>query len=81
VVDYGPTLAGGASAHSAAGNALPPFAPEGEAPAPSESLRTLTRRYVLDPETRIESVNMGPNRYGRLKMIIALEVADGVGAF
>jgi hypothetical protein len=78
VVDYGPTLAGGASAHSAAGNALQTFAPDGEAPAPSESLRILTRRYILDPGTRIETVNIGPNRYGRLKIIIALEVADGV---
>ncbi|KAH9992605.1 hypothetical protein BJV77DRAFT_1001830 [Russula vinacea] len=37
------------------------FAPDGEAPAPSsESLRVLTRRYVLDPGTRIETVHMGP---------------------
>jgi hypothetical protein len=78
MVDYGPTLTGGASAHSATGDVLPPFAPDGEAPAPSESLRTLTRRCVLDPGTHIESVNMGPNIYGRLKMIIVLEVADGV---
>lgn len=81
VVDYGPTLADGhgASAHSAAGNvAIQTFAPDGEAPAPSESLRTLSRRYVLDPGTRFETVNIGPNRCGRLKIIIALEVADGV---
>jgi hypothetical protein len=79
VVDYGPTLAGGASAHSAApGNTIQTFAPDSEAPASSESLRNLTRRYVLDPGTRFETVNIGPNRYGRLKIIIALEVADGV---
>jgi hypothetical protein len=77
VVDYGPTLACGSSAHSAAGNALQTFTPNDEAPAPSESLRTLTRRYVLDPGTRIETVSIGPNRYGRLKVFIALEVADG----
>jgi hypothetical protein len=82
MVDHGPTLTGGASAHSAAGNAVQTFvAPDDEAPASSESLRSLTRRYVLDPGTRIETVqtvNIGPNRYGRLKIIIALEVADGV---
>ena len=47
-------------------------------PVPSESLRTLTRRYVLDPETLVEAVHIGPNRYGRLKVIITLEVPDGV---
>lgn len=78
MVDYGPTLAGGVSAYSAAGNALQTFPPDDEAPALSESLRSLTRRYVLDPGTRIETVNIGPNRYGRMKVIIALEVADGV---
>ena len=78
MVDYGPTVACDASAHSAAGNAQQPFLPDGEAPALSESLRNLTRRYVLDPGTRIETVNIGPNRYGRLKVIIELEVADGV---
>jgi len=78
MADYGPTLAGGASAHSTARNAIQTFAPDGEAPASSESLRALTRRYVLDPGTCFETVNIGPNRYGRLKVIIALEVADGV---
>jgi hypothetical protein len=75
VVDYGPALA-----HSAARrNALRAFEPDDndEAPASSESLRTIVRGYVLDPGTRIETVNMGPNRYGRLKIIVALEVADG----
>jgi hypothetical protein len=74
VVNYG--LTGGATAHNAAGNDVQ--TPGGEAPAPSESLRALTRRYVLDPETRIETVHMGPNRYGRLKIVITLEAVDGV---
>ena len=78
MIDYGPALADGASAHSAAGNAIQTFVPDGEAPVPSESLRTLARRYVLDPGTRFETIDIGPNRYGRLKIIIALEVADGV---
>jgi hypothetical protein len=75
---YGPTLGlGGASAQSATGHDVQ-FSPDGEAPAPSESLRTLSRRYVLDPGTRIETVNIGSNRYGRLKITITLEAADGV---
>lgn len=78
MVDYRPTLVGDASAHSAAGNALQTFAPNGEAHEPSETLKMLTRHYVLDPETRIEAVNIGPNRRGRLKIIVALEVADGI---
>lgn len=78
MINYGPTVGGAISAQSAAGNDAQ-FASDGEAPAPSsESLRTLTRRYVLDPGTRIEAVHMGPNGYGRLKIIITLEAADGV---
>lgn len=78
MIDYGPTLAGDASAHSAAGNLPQTFAPDGEPHEPSETLRMLTRHYVLDPGTRIEAVNIGPNRCGRLKIIVALEVADGI---
>lgn len=52
--------------------------PDGEAPAPSDGLRTLTRRYVLDPGTRIETVDIGPNQCGRRKITITLEAADGV---
>ena len=78
MINYGPTLGGASSAQSAAGNDAR-FASDGKAPAPSsESLRTLTKRYVLDPGTRIETVQMGPNEYGRLKIIITLEAADGV---
>ena len=80
MINYGPTLGlgpGGAGAQSAAEHDVQ-FAPDGEAPAPSESLRTLTRRYVLDPGTRIETVNIGPNGYGRLIVTITLEAADGV---
>jgi hypothetical protein len=77
VVDYGPSL-GESSAQSAAGNDVHASVPHGEARAPSEGLRTLTRRYILDPGTRIETVDIGPNRYGRRKIIIVLEVTDGV---
>ena len=73
-------LAGGASARSAAGNAPVNFEPDGRAlrPAPSETLTTLTRHYILDPGTRIETVNIGPNICGRRKMLVALEVADEI---
>jgi hypothetical protein len=77
VVDYGPTF-DRSSAQNAAGDDVQVSIPDGEARAPSECLRTLTRRYVLDPATRIETVDIGPNRYGRRKIIIALETADSV---
>ena len=77
VVDYGPTL-GRASAHSTTWSDVQVLAPDGGGPIPSESLRTLSRRYILDPGTHVETVHIGPNRYGRLKVIITLEIADGV---
>lgn len=43
----------------------------------SESMIFFARRYVLDPGTRIDTIHMGPGGYGRLKIIITLEVADG----
>ena len=77
MVDYGRTL-GEPSAHRAVGNDIQAFASDSEGPAPSESLRILTRRYVLDPGTRIEAVHIEPNTCGRLKIIITLEAANGV---
>ena len=77
VVDYGPAL-GGASAHGTTWSDVQALVPDGGGPTPSESLRTLSRRYILDPGTHVETVHIGPNRYGRLKVIITLEVADGV---
>lgn len=77
MVYYGPTPRG-ANAQSVAGNDVQAFVPYGEAPTRSESLRTLTRRYVLDQRTHIETIDIGPNRYGRRKIIVTLEVADGI---
>jgi hypothetical protein len=79
VVDHGATLAR-ASTHtgSVVGNDVQGSAPDDETPKPSESLRNLSGRYVLDPGTRIETVHIGPSRCGRLKIIITLEAADGV---
>jgi hypothetical protein len=76
VVDCGPTL-GEASAHKA-GSDVQALTPDGEGSGSSESLRILTRRYILDPGTRIETVHIGPSGYGRLKIIITLDAADGV---
>ena len=73
MVDYRTTLPVGTSAHGSAGNAPQAFAPNGEAPAPSERFRTLTRHYVLDPGAHFKAVNIGPNRCGRRKIIIALK--------
>jgi hypothetical protein len=44
----------------------------------SESLKTLSKRYVLDPGTSIETVQIESGRCGRLKIIITLEAADGI---
>ena len=44
---------------------------------PSESLTFFARRYVLDPGTRVDAIHMGTGGYGRLKIVIMLEVADG----
>ena len=43
-----------------------------------ESLRSFARRYVLDPETRFDAVHMEPGRFGRLKVVITFEAADGI---
>ena len=77
MVYYGPTP-GGANAQSATRNDVQASVSDAEAPAQSESLRTLTRRYVLDQRTHIETIDIGPNRYGRRKIIVTLEVADGI---
>jgi hypothetical protein len=77
VVDYGPAL-DRSSAQNAAGNDVEASVPDGEPCAPSECLRSLTKCYVLDPGTRIETVDIGTNRYGRRKIIIALETANSV---
>jgi hypothetical protein len=43
---------------------------------PSESLNFFARRYVLDPGTRVDAILMGTSGYGRLKIVLTLEVAD-----
>jgi len=48
---------------------------------PSESLKFFARRYVLDPGTRVDDIHMGTGGYGRLKIVMTLEVPDGAAAF
>ena len=69
-----------ASTRSAAGTDAQPGASTtgAQPPATSESLRFFARRYVLDPGTRIDDIHMGSSGYGRLKIVITLDAADGV---
>ena len=68
------------SGQSAVGANVQPFTPTPgvEAPVISESLRLFTRRYVLNPGTRIDTIHMGTSGYGRLKIVITLEAVDSV---
>jgi len=44
----------------------------------SESLRNIVRRYMLDPGTHVDAVQMASNGYGRLKVFVTLEATDGI---
>lgn len=77
MVEYGPTLSR-ASTYSAAGNEVQASVPDDDAQKPSESLKTISKHYVLDPETHIETVHIAPSRCGYLKIVITLEAADGI---
>ena len=74
VIEYG----GMPSAQRAGAADAQPYASTAQALMYWESLRSLARRYVLDPGTRFDTVHMEPGRYGRLKVVITLEAADGV---
>ena len=76
MIEYGPL--GTASAQNAGAADARPYASTAQALASSENFRPFVRRYVLDPGTRFNSVQMEPGRYGRLKVVITLEAADGV---
>jgi len=79
VIEHGRTYdtTGGPSAAGADAHA---YAPPTEAPAPmsSESLRNIVRRYMLDPGTHVDAVQMASNGYGRLKVFVTLEATDGI---
>jgi len=70
----GPTPA--ANVYSAAGTNAQPYAPGIDAPAPSEFIRSLARRLILDLGTRVDVLNMEASGRGGLKVTITLETAD-----
>jgi len=76
-IEFGATY-GSIGTQNMVGTEGQPRAQTAEAPAPSGSLKSFARRYILDPGTRIDTVYMGSTEYGRLKVIITLEAADGV---
>ena len=79
VIEHGRPY-GTTGAPSAAGADAHTYVPAAEAPAPvpSESLRNIARRCVLDPGTHIDAVHMASNGYGRLKVFITLDAVDGI---
>ncbi|KAH9952936.1 hypothetical protein BC827DRAFT_1159497 [Russula dissimulans] len=78
VIEHGRAY-GTTSAPSAAGADPHAYAPAAEAPAPvpSESLRNIARGFLLAPGTHFDAVHITSNAYGRLKVFITLEAADG----
>ena len=77
MIGYGPPLST-ASAQSAGAADVQPYASTAQALASSENFKSFVRRYVLDPGTRFDRVQMEPGRPGRLKVVITLEAADGI---
>jgi hypothetical protein len=62
--------------HSEAGVNTQTYAPSIDSPLPSEFLRSLGRRFILDPGTRVNAVNLEASGRGGLKVTITLETAD-----
>jgi len=65
-----------ANVHSAGSTNAQPYAPGIDAPIPSESLRSLARRLILDLGTHVNVLNMEASGRGGLKVTITLETAD-----
>ena len=70
----GPTLA--ADVHSRASTNVRPYAPGIDAPVPSESLRSLARRLILDSGTHVNMLNVESSGNDRLRVTITLQTAD-----
>ena len=68
---------GETSANGAPASGQPP-PPTAEIPQSSEFLRTLARRYILDPRTNVSTIRMEPSGYGLVEVTITLKVADTV---
>ena len=62
--------------HSEAGTNAQSYAPSIDAPVPSEFLRSLARRLVLDLGTRVDVLKMEASGRGGFKVTITLETAD-----
>ncbi|KAF8263697.1 hypothetical protein EI94DRAFT_1806809 [Lactarius quietus] len=70
----GPTSA--PNIHSGASTSAQPYATGIDAPVPSEFLRSLARRLILDRGTHVNVLNAEASGSGRLKVTITLETAD-----
>jgi hypothetical protein len=78
---YGPMSGladNGGRVHATATTNAQARGPASDAPASSESLKTLARRCILDPGTRVDIVRMESSGCGRLKVMVMLEVADTI---
>ena len=69
----GQGLTSAASVHSEAGGNTQH---DIDAPVPSEFLRSLARRLILDLATHVKAFNVEASGGGRLKVTITLETAD-----
>jgi hypothetical protein len=70
---------GGGSVHSTATINAQTYGPTSEqsgSSGSSECLKSLARRYILDPGTRVDIVRMESCGRGRLKVMVTLEVSD-----
>ncbi|KAH9021727.1 hypothetical protein EDB85DRAFT_411224 [Lactarius pseudohatsudake] len=74
-VGRGPIL-GETSAHSGANANGQSHAPTTENFRSSEFLRSLARRYILDPRTNVGTIHMEPSGNGLVEMVITIKVAD-----
>lgn len=76
MASQGPTPA--PNVHSGAVTNAQHNVPSTGAPMPSESLKSLARRLIIDLGTRVNGLNMEPSGRGGLKVTITLETADVV---
>lgn len=67
---------GGEGVHGTAAINAQTYGPASEQSGSSECLKSLAKRYILDPGTRVEIVRMESCGRGRLKVMVTLEVPD-----
>jgi hypothetical protein len=66
---------GGIDVHGASTINAQTYCPASEQ---SECLKSLAKRYILDPGTRVDIVRMESCGRGRLKVMVTLEVSDAI---